>query len=132
MWLYIGVGGVIGSLLRYFVTLIVNNVHYPIATLTVNLVGSFLLGFLSSYFSTKAFQQTKMYTAITTGIIGSFTTFSTFSNDLIKLISKHNYRSIIIYLVASIILGLILAIFGMYLGRKLQSLDMGKDRLNSQ
>lgn len=132
MWLYIGLGGIIGSLLRYCATLIVKSAHFPFATLTVNIVGSFLLGFLSSYFSTKNFQQTKMYTAITTGIIGSFTTFSTFSNDIIDLIEGHEYLFSIVYLAVSIILGLVLAMFGMYIGRKLRSLGMRKDRLNSQ
>jgi len=121
MWIYVGLGGVIGSLLRYAVSVLTVNItyhHFPLPTFLVNLIGSFLLGLLSSYFLEKEFRQRKMYTALTTGVIGSFTTFSTFNNEVVQLIYDANDTIAIIYLFLSIILGLSFAYLGMKMGRR--------------
>lgn len=131
MWIYVGLGGVIGSLLRYVVSVVTVNFtyhHFPLPTFIVNVIGCFLLGFLSSYFLEKEFRQKKMYTAITTGVIGSFTTFSTFSNEIVQFIRDANYTIGIIYLFLSITLGLSFSYLGMSMGRRWSKNEMVKDR----
>jgi fluoride exporter len=131
MWIYVGLGGIIGSLLRYFVSVLTVNFtyyHFPLPTFIVNVIGSFLLGFLSSYFLEKEFHQRKMYTAITTGVIGSFTTFSTFTNEIVRLIRDANYTIGMIYLFLSILLGLSFTYLGMSMGRKWSKNEIVKNR----
>lgn len=131
MWIYVGLGGVIGSLLRYFVSVLTVNFnyhHFPLPTFIVNVIGSFLLGFLSSYFLEKEFRQRKMYTAITTGVIGSFTTFSAFTNEIVRFICDANYTIGIMYLFLSILLGLSFSYLGMSMGRKWSKNEIVKNR----
>jgi fluoride exporter len=121
MWFYIGMGGIIGSLLRYFVSMLTNQFSFssfPLSTFIVNLIGSFLLGFLSGFFMKKPFQKVRMYAAITTGLIGSFTTFSTFSNETIQLMKNGDFLILFLYLFGSILLGLTFAFYGIHIGRK--------------
>ncbi|MFZ2464859.1 MAG: CrcB family protein [Caldibacillus thermoamylovorans] len=131
MWIYVGLGGIIGSLLRYFVSVLTVNFtyhHFPLPTFIVNVIGSFLLGFLSSYFLEKEFRQRKMYTAITTGVIGSFTTFSAFTNEIVRFICDANYTIGMIYLFLSILLGLSFSYLGMSMGRKWSKNEIVKNR----
>ncbi|WP_368985195.1 CrcB family protein [Caldifermentibacillus hisashii] len=131
MWIYVGLGGIIGSLLRYVVTVLTVNFtyyHFPLSTFIVNVIGSFLLGFLSSYFLEKEFRQRKMYTAITTGVIGSFTTFSAFTNEIVRFICDANYTIGMIYLFLSILLGLSFSYLGMSMGRKWSKNEIVKNR----
>ncbi|SFA91493.1 CrcB protein [Bacillus sp. cl95] len=121
---YVGIGGVIGSLLRYLVAVFCTSWmigEFPFGTLTANLLGSFLLGFLTIFFMFLSEWTDGVKTAITTGIIGSFTTFSTFSVEMVKLIENGHLIYALTYFLISSIGGLLLVSVGQKLGYYLKN-----------
>lgn len=118
----IGIGGAIGGVLRYSVSLLLltnDTAAFPFATVAVNLAGCFLLGLLSSGLELKIPANPDYLSAFKTGLIGSFTTFSTFSVEVIQLLLHHFYLSAILYIFISAIFGLIFVAFGMKIGKSL-------------
>lgn len=118
----IGIGGAIGASLRYSVSMIFltnETAAFPFATVAVNLAGCFLLGMLSSGLELKLTANTDYLSAFKTGLIGSFTTFSTFSVEVIQLLQHQFYFSAILYIFISAIFGLIFVAFGMKIGKSL-------------
>lgn len=118
----------IGSLLRYSIaimTIHIWNPAFPLATLLVNLIGSFLLGWCSSYFQKLKKVPANIKTAITTGIIGSFTTFSTFCLETIQLIEVGDYWIAFIYMIISFLGGLLFVNLGIKVGYQ-PELETGK------
>ena len=119
--IYIFIGGGTGSALRYCVQLLRHErivpYHFPWATFTVNLLGSFLIGLfyaLSERFHISA----EVRLLLTTGLCGGFTTFSTFSNDGINLLKGEFYGTFILYTSLSIGIGLVAALAGGYVGKE--------------
>lgn len=110
VYLFVGIGGVIGSVLRYYVSVAMDSMitGFPIETLTVNLIGSFLLGLLPTLFTFFRFHP-HIINGVCTGLIGSFTTFSTFSVELLLLIEKSHLFLAFIYFLGSSIGGLFFA-----------------------
>ena len=118
----IGIGGAVGVALRYSVSLLFltnETTAFPFATVAVNLAGCFLLGALSSGLELKIFINPDYLSVLKTGLIGSFTTFSTFSVEVIQLLQHHFYFSAILYIFISAIFGLIFVALGMKIGKSL-------------
>ena len=87
--LAVAVGGGIGAALRYAVTLLANahgGVVFPYGTVLVNIVGSFLIGLLMMYFQAQADLTPSVKLFAVTGVLGGFTTFSTFNMELLTFI----------------------------------------------
>jgi len=81
--LALGVGGALGSILRYFTILFQQKYYpmdFPLGVLVVNIVGSFIIGFLYIYFSFYTISP-NIKLLLITGFLGSLTTFSTFALD---------------------------------------------------
>ena len=117
---YVALGGSLGSVGRYLVGLAFTQQttgSFPIATLSVNLIGSLLIGILSSFF-TKGNNEAVSFILIT-GFCGGFTTFSTFSLDGLKLIQRAEYTSFFTYTGLSVLGGLILCGLGFWLANKI-------------
>lgn len=115
--LLIGAGGFIGAILRYLVGGWVQNGFstFPVGTLAVNFIGSFLLGLImyASEYRGIFPEETRIF--LTIGILGAFTTMSTFSYETFKLIEDKEF-----YLLALNVVGtLVLTVFAVYLGRML-------------
>jgi fluoride exporter len=106
----VAIGGAIGSVLRY---LMVVQVGTPIATLVVNVVGSFAMGVL---FVTLA-SRTSLSPLLMTGVLGGFTTFSAFSLDALKLWEAGDTLQATLYVLASVILSLVAAALGAAIAR---------------
>lgn len=119
--IFIFVGGFFGAILRYLcgnIAIYLNSVFhfgiFPTGTLFVNALGVFFLSYLSYSSASKLFGK-EVYSMMTTGFVGSFTTFSTLSKDIsIQLISG-NYFVVSIY----IFLTYVLSIFAIKLSKKL-------------
>ena len=88
-YIIVGLGGSIGAMLRYGAMIVLSNTFSaPIITLCINSVGSFILGFL---FYTVKKKSNPLYLFVTTGILSGFTTFSTFSLDVVQLLQNELY-----------------------------------------
>lgn len=116
--LAVGLGGFIGSILRYLIYQIVDKqwiTHYPLSTFIVNILGSFILGILYSYILKRGLFSEEVYLLLAVGLCGSFTTFSTFSLDSLQLIQGGNYFTFIMYGCLSIFIGIIAVWFGAWI-----------------
>src|SRR5690625_3296386 len=87
----IGIGGMIGAIGRYSLSIVYENHSYgfPYSTLIVNLIGCFLLTFLLNQQKIKQILSPKLLMALSVGVIGSFTTFSTVTVEVINLWQNH-------------------------------------------
>lgn len=111
-WLMIAIGGGIGATVRYAVIKLITKLLYPsyYATACVNIVGSFLLGLVIQNLHTEILL---LFFAI--GILGAFTTFSTFAFDLVLLSNEGQKRKSIIYLTLNLVGGILLFAIGYYI-----------------
>ena len=114
LYLLVALFGAAGSVLRYSLYLITPRFFYlnfPVSTVLVNLLGSFFIGACISLFDKSIItENTRIYIVI--GLLGGFTTFSTFSMDLFNLLNKSLYIEMISYLVLSVFGGLLLFLAG--------------------
>lgn len=112
--LWVALGGALGSVARYGVTAGTTRLlgpSFPWGTLAVNVVGSFLMGFLMALLLRKYADSDTARLFLTTGLLGGFTTFSAFSLDVFNLMQRGENGVAAIYVLASVLLS-ILAVFG--------------------
>ncbi|HTK38523.1 MAG TPA: fluoride efflux transporter CrcB [Pyrinomonadaceae bacterium] len=111
----VGVGGFLGSVFRYLVTIILARQFtssFPLGTLTVNIVGCFLIGILFALSEKGNLLTPEWRIFLTTGFCGGFTTFSTFSYESMKLMQDGE----ILYLSLNVALSVIVGFAATYLG----------------
>ncbi|MBT2694061.1 CrcB family protein [Bacillus sp. ISL-55] len=108
VYLLVGAAGFLGASLRYIigVWLFHESAVFPFATLTVNLLGSFLLAWLTTGLLVRFSLPAHIKTAIGTGFVGAFTTFSTLSVETVTLLLHGKMALAILYIGASISGGL--------------------------
>lgn len=118
-FLFIFLGGGLGSSLRYYFSLIENSTSIKwIPTISVNIIGCLLLGiFLAALHKEQLSQH--WYILLGVGFCGGLTTFSTFSAELFLLIKEGSYANALLYLSISIILGIAAAAFSYYYSSRL-------------
>lgn len=122
IYLYLALGGVFGVWARYGLTRLVQDIlpgNFPFGTLAVNVIGSFALAFLFVETVERLTLPPALRAGILTGGIGAFTTFSTFIVETITLLEEGETVKALVYLAASVALGLIAAFAGIYLSRNL-------------
>jgi CrcB protein len=115
-------GGGIGSALRHGVNQAAARLlgsGFPYGTLTVNIVGSFIMGVLAGYFAFKGEASQPWRLFLTTGILGGFTTFSTFSLDVALLYERGDLGMAVLYVVASVGMALAGLFAGLFIIRNL-------------
>lgn len=119
--LAVAAGGALGSVLRHLVFLVVQRpalASFPYGTLAANLLGCLGIGFLWYLFVDSRLQQ-EWRLFLFTGILGGFTTFSTFARETLDLIRVGAWKSALVYVGVSNILGIMLVFTGMLLARRL-------------
>ncbi|EIT84781.1 camphor resistance protein CrcB [Fictibacillus macauensis ZFHKF-1] len=116
IYFLVGIGGIVGALLRFVSSQAFPTLLFPTATLFINLTGSFILAWLTTYVSKVHLLPPALVTALGTGLIGAFTTFSTFSVETVKLISSHHYFMAAMYLLCSLWGGLLCSWLGFRFG----------------
>ncbi|MDE2253024.1 MAG: fluoride efflux transporter CrcB [Betaproteobacteria bacterium] len=121
-FVYIAIFAIFGAYARYGQTLAVQSVlgrGFPFATLSINVLGSFLMGFLFFETLERINISPELRTGILTGGLGAYTTFSTFSLESLNLIENGELVKAGLYMVGSVVLSVAAAIFGAYLSRNL-------------
>lgn len=114
-------GGGLGSALRLGVNQLavrLFGINFPFGTLTVNIVGSLLIGLIAGYFahmSEASSQEWRLF--LTTGILGGFTTFSAFSLDVALLWERSEFGLAVFYVLASVGISLVAMFAGLALVR---------------
>jgi CrcB protein len=114
-FLAVFIGGGFGSMTRYFVSrqmLILFGSTFPVGTLVVNVLGSFLIGVIATLIANKP-QHDLFQFLLITGFLGGFTTFSAFSLETLKFLLSGNTASAFLYIFLSIFLCLFFAYLGM-------------------
>lgn len=112
----VGLGGAIGAMLRYAISLIPYKGNFPILTLITNLAGAIAIGFIAGYASKKNLPSNAIL-FLKTGVCGGFTTFSTFSLEAYQLFCSGQVWSGGIYVVLSVVVCLIGVLLGMFLAQ---------------
>ena len=113
--LIIGLGGFIGTILRFLLSSSIERsfaTSLPIGTILVNLIGCFLIGLLSGYFTQKLGDQTQLFFFLTIGVLGGFTTFSAIAMDSQVFIENGEYLKMLTYISVQAILGIALCLIG--------------------
>jgi CrcB protein len=120
-FVYIGIGGAMGAIARYLVSGWVQAMSgptFPWGTLVVNATGSFVLGLLWGAFEEMNLSDSMRLFAFV-GILGSFTTFSTFSFENFQLLRDSEYGFMALNIIASIIIGIGMVFAGVFVTRVL-------------
>ena len=115
----VGIGGFVGAILRSLISDVIPQVNgFPLATLLINLFGSFLLAYILTAGVKKWQLHPTVILGVGTGLIGSFTTFSTFSVETLHLIENHAYILAAIYILLSLVGGFTLSFIGFLVAKK--------------
>lgn len=122
MWTYIAIaiGGVLGCWARFAMTDLIQTIYgrdFPYATLCINVLGCFLMGFLFIETLERQTISPALRTGILTGFIGGFTTFSTFEMETLLLVEGGSNPKAVLYVFLSLVLGFFAAFAGAYLAR---------------
>ncbi len=121
-YVYIALFAIIGAFARYGQSIVVQGVlgrSFPFATLSINVLGSFLMGFLFFETLERINLSPELRTGILTGGLGAYTTFSTFSLESLNLIENGEMVKAGLYIGASVVLSVAAAMFGAYLSRNM-------------
>lgn len=140
-FLSVGVGGFLGSILRYFISISINKLFInqekylshtsnknlllltlekiPLSTLAVNIIGSLLIGFFIAYFQKLSSPNESLKLFLTTGLMGGLTTFSTLSFELTSMLIKNDISGAILYSILSLSLGVLFCFLAYYITNSL-------------
>lgn len=105
--LFIALGGALGSVARYSVSMVLNgrfHEHYPYGTLLVNVLGSLLIGIMYVLITEKLVLHPSWRDVVIVGLLGAFTTFSTFSLETVLLLENGYIGTAVIYSLSSLLL----------------------------
>ena len=111
-FLWVGLGGAIGTIFRYTLSLLPIKSSFPVLTLITNLLGAFIIGVVVGLFE-KQYLSSQIHLFLKTGVCGGFTTFSTFSLETLTLLENDMIFIAIVYALISVV-G---CIMGVYLGK---------------
>lgn len=120
MVLYVAFGGALGAVARYLTALGMGRwlgTGFPWATLTVNIVGSAIMGLLVGLMAHLWTPSAEMRAFLTVGILGGFTTFSTFSLDVAMLVERGDLGGATFYMLGSLVMSIGGLFAGLYLVR---------------
>ena len=119
-YVVVAVGGALGALARYGVQLGLPHSPgaWPWATVAVNLTGCLLIGLLIAVLLARAPDHPWLRPFLATGVLGGYTTFSTFSVDAVQLVEAGRWPLAVAYLLVSVVGGLAAVVLGLGVGRR--------------
>ena len=113
--LLVGTGGFIGSIARLLMQQLVSRhatTIFPLGTFIVNILGCFVIGLVYGAANKSSWMSAEWRFFIGTGLCGGFTTFSTFSYENLTLLKEGNYTYCALYMISSLLLGLLASLIG--------------------
>ncbi len=116
--LLVGIGGGMGSILRYLTALLVNKYWanaFPLATFIINSIGCFIIGLLVSFAAKQAWAGDNFKLFLITGFCGGYTTFSAFAIENLNLMQGNNSLTAFLYIGLSVFTGILATWLGMYI-----------------
>ena len=122
-FLLVGLGGALGAVARYGVSVVVGHfwrTQFPVATMLINVSGSFAMGLLVGWL-VRALPpgQSEIRLFVAVGILGGFTTFSAFSLDVMTLIERGDVIPAVVYALGSMLLSVLALLLGLMIFRGL-------------
>jgi len=120
MMIIAGLGGMVGTCLRYLtgqLARMFGSTPYPWGTFIVNLAGSLLIGLFLGWAEKSHFISAQMNVFLVTGFCGGLTTFSSFADDIYLLLQQRHFTLFALYLLGTLILGVLLVCLGRALAR---------------
>lgn len=115
------VGGALGTGFRYGLSTLIHSAFrqpkFPYGTFIINVTGSFAIGILATLFAARPSSSEVMRAALMTGVLGGYTTFSSFSLETYNLMRDGRMDAAIFYALASVVLGLVAVWLGMRLAQ---------------
>ncbi len=124
MIVWVAFGGAAGSVARFMMMSVIGHVThtgFPYATLAVNVIGGFILGSVIEIMALAWSPGPELRGLVVVGVLGGFTTFSTFSMDVFYLFERGQYSAATVYVAASVILSVVGLAMGMMLFRQIMS-----------
>jgi CrcB protein len=118
-YLYVAIFGAFGATARYWISSVLRPEVFPYNTLIINITGCFFLAVTVKYLTTLPNLSKNFVNGIGTGFIGSFTTFSTFSVEVVQMISRGDVFSAACYVFASIAGGFLSAALGFFISSRM-------------
>ncbi|MCF6132552.1 fluoride efflux transporter CrcB [Flavobacterium wongokense] len=118
--IYIAIGGAIGSVLRFLMSVFVAKFwsnQFPLATFITNFIGCLLIGFFIGILTKNQLEDSNLKWFLVTGFCGGFTTFSAFGMENYNLLQSNNSLMAFGYIALSVVLGLLAVWFGLLLSR---------------
>lgn len=110
-FIFVGLGGALGAMLRYAISTIPFKGNFPVTTLIINFLGAVAIGFVTGISAQKGLSE-KTLLFLRTGLCGGFTTFSTFSLESYTLLKSGYSMMAVCYSVISVVL----CIAGIWIG----------------
>lgn len=122
-WLAIAAGGALGSVARHGINVLIHGrwpmMRFPLATLIVNVLGCLIIGLLAGLvMSERIVLRFSWREFLFVGILGGFTTFSTFGLDTVTLVRGHSTNAALLNVGAQVVLGLLAVRLGMFVGTR--------------
>lgn len=114
-FLAVGFGGAIGAMARYGLGTIPLKGGFPFMTFFINLTGAVIIGFFVGLMMTKKDISPNLVLFVKVGLCGGYTTFSTFSLEVLNMFEDHHPIMAVLYAVISVVT----CVFGVWIGRKL-------------
>ena len=117
IWLLVGFGGFVGAILRYWLSGLIQSgfIIFPAGTLVVNFIGSFLLALIMYVSEYRGVFNEETRICLTIGVLGTFTTMSTFSYESIKLLEQSEHMMFGLNLIGNVSLCLLAIYLGKFL-----------------
>ncbi len=122
--LYIGLAGALGSVSRYWLGLLVSNwvgvrTSLPVATLTVNVLGSLAMGVVVGVFASRGDMDSRLRIALAIGFLGGFTTYSSFALETVGLLEQRSLQVAALYITLTLFAAGFACYAGLLVGRRL-------------
>ncbi|MFM2232970.1 MAG: fluoride efflux transporter CrcB [Bacteroidota bacterium] len=111
-------GSAAGGSVRYITSLMIhskNTTQFPLGTFLINLIGCFIIGMIYAIASRNATTGSEIKLLLATGFCGGFTTFSAFAFENLELFKSGQYLTALLYIILSVVLGILAVILGAYL-----------------